>query len=651
MPKDLHFSQNASSPVHAPTFASSTRAQETRAAIVKALRTDDLTAIKKYAQNGEMYGDDLYDNNQNCLHIALESGSHSVAMAIIEWWRQDDSSDLLNARDGRGYTPIMYAAESEQDNPELIDAMTQAGADQGLSDALLLAAERGHIQSAQRLKNAGANPSEVLLQVLRGAAVPTTAIQVLLFLDVNLQDAFERAVNDGDSDTAKALLYLGADSTQMLISAIKNRDEKRFGVLVNAGANPTVAAGLLACDGDADSLKFLHDVAPSGWGESMNAARYSLVDHADAADAKVFCDSFFTHSWEFIQQTAKSGDIATQRALLSDPISSANREMESLLERFAYDKHLTGIVTLIAAGAPTQKLMTDWANHERKSKHSLIDCLAAAGADTSSLPASALDNYQAKVAAIANLSQAEKNEALLTAAQMRKPLTVKILLNHDADLIAAIQALKDDRDAMDTLRKSGLDVADTLTRLIQAGHLQAAYALRPSFEIAYRVLLSFIEQGDMDSAKACFSIRDTGLTALSNAARNNDKPLVKALLSLGDNGAEGVRYEIDNNCPEAAKILVDAEANVHKELYDFVRRGHPRLEPERYAARLAALRLLGADYTAALNHAANIGDVETARKLIDAGADSVAAETQAIHNQNTDAIKVIIAARKRPDTY
>lgn len=234
---------------------------------------------------------------------------------------------------------------------------------------------------------------------------------------------------------------------------------------------------------------------------------------------------------------------------------------------------------------------------------------------------------------------------------MRKPLTVKILLNHDADLIPAIQALQDDRNAMDTLKKSGLDVADTLTRLIQAGHLQAAYALRPNFEIAYRVLMSFIAQGDMDSAKACFTIRDIGLTALSNAARNNDKPLVKTFLSLGENETKGVRYEVANNFPEAAKTLVDAGEDLHKELYDFVRRARPTQQPERYAAGLTALRLLGADYTAAFNHAVNIGDVTTARKLIDAGADSVAAETQAIHNQNTDAIKVIVAARKRPDTY
>src|SRR5690606_603792 len=139
------------------------------------------------------------------------------------------------------------------------------------SEALLSAAERGHIQSAQRLENAGANPSEALLQALRGTAVPTTAIQVLLFLNVNLQDAFERAINDGDSDTAKAILYLGADSTDMLISAIRNRDEKRFGVLVNAGANPTAAMGLLACDGDTESLKFLRNAAPSYWTDAMEA--------------------------------------------------------------------------------------------------------------------------------------------------------------------------------------------------------------------------------------------------------------------------------------------------------------------------------------------------------------------------------------------
>src|SRR5690606_3751598 len=156
---------------------------------------------------------------QTCLHVPIRLGSIHIAINLVTLAAEWDI-DLINHQDHSGCTPIMAAAEADTDNPELIDALLDAGAQVGLADALKSAARKNHMQSAQRLMRTDANQPAMLAELAQDYKDPSTLMVAkrLIALGMNPTLALVYASHMHWRDAALTLVLLGAKGAEVLVA-------------------------------------------------------------------------------------------------------------------------------------------------------------------------------------------------------------------------------------------------------------------------------------------------------------------------------------------------------------------------------------------------------------------------------------------------
>lgn len=141
MLNELCFPQNRSSSNGIARFHASPNARDIRQVVLEALKKDDWSVFEASAFNDAETAIETmrFDNGKNCLHAAVKTGSQTVALNLIKL-AHERHLDLVNSKDQTGCTPLMYAADSTIDNLGLVDALINAGAREGLAQALKSAA-------------------------------------------------------------------------------------------------------------------------------------------------------------------------------------------------------------------------------------------------------------------------------------------------------------------------------------------------------------------------------------------------------------------------------------------------------------------------------------------------------------------------------
>ncbi|MGO8673177.1 MAG: ankyrin repeat domain-containing protein [Capsulimonadaceae bacterium] len=185
-----------------------------------------------------------------------------TALMLAAWWGEADVVKVLlaagadiEARDGHGSTPLMYAAGGDQTRSsvavaELLDAGVHVNAqDNRGGTALIIAARRGDASEVEMLLSAGADANlkggDDYWDVLLNAYLGSAQVPGGLFGTVTPLMA---AVNSGSVTTVNTLLSAGADvnaaqanGTTALMYAASNGNIAVIEALLAAGA--TVSPG------------------------------------------------------------------------------------------------------------------------------------------------------------------------------------------------------------------------------------------------------------------------------------------------------------------------------------------------------------------------------------------------------------------------
>lgn len=255
MVNELSSSQNLpSSPsVELDTTLESPQGPTIKEKVFHALQADDWSTFEALAlgENAEInIATERFDNGQNCFHVALKSGGHSIVSNLAklnhEWVR-----DLVNGTDQSRRTPLVYAADTQTDNPELIGALLNAGATEGFWDALSIATMKGHAETAKLLidNDVEDNAPYVLESIVRlhYGKPGMDAAKLLISLGVNVTDSLpEGALIILNKEVAERLLLLGAKGSDKLAEIAEYRDAGEVEGYIQVGADVPRTLTLLA---------------------------------------------------------------------------------------------------------------------------------------------------------------------------------------------------------------------------------------------------------------------------------------------------------------------------------------------------------------------------------------------------------------------
>lgn len=640
MPHDINVTRNPPCAIPAPELPASQAERNDRNRLTHALRADDWPMFEALMADDDTGWtvEDRHENGQNCLHIAITSGSYSIASNLAQFANEFDV-DLINVEDQFGYTPIMYAAESPIDNPELVDTLIKNGAHAGLPRAVKSAAERGHTEITRRLVASmpREEASKALAEVLQhdeNQSDPNAA-KLLISLGVDATVALEYAGTKYWLDAAKALVLLGAKGSDALVlmatqsPAARNATVARSvttsgrRALIQTGSDVATALTTLAKrpKNELNSLglsrliatdelvsKQTGDTKPS----SATAALLRLADSGDIAAMLVLAEQMDSGQLG-CDELAKSGNVDALRALASAGLVTLQRT----LERAAHTRNFAAAKTLINTGMSTSTLLHDmWSNSQRRKdpdRFEAIKLLIAAGADASALPNGLSAEIELRKEKISDLSPTEKNVALLSAAINGDTTEAAMLLEREADIADALKQLSgaDDLNGLRTLIKAGKAAPATLIDRVLAGDMDGARALTRALDVSTEALIHLIKNGESALARRFIPDLTNGREALVEAAQRNDGHLARTLIDLGADGPGALLSLLETKYREEAARLAAWGVNIHKTMALAV--SNDSVIDER------DLITMGADLSIALMHAIEADDSQAAEKLLRAG--------------------------------
>jgi len=611
----LNYSQELLFSTDADSFAGTPNARDVQAPLLQALREDNLSAFqelirKKHPEIG--FNTARCDNNQNYMHVAINSGSRCIARFLAQSACMLDI-DLINSKDDSGYTPIMYAAKSPTDDGELIDVLIQCGARIGLSEALHCAALRGHTETARRLLDAGADASKALAQVVVADEAHTpqaraNAAKLLISLGAHVSDALDYATKSSCEEAASILLLMGANGSRALASAAISRDTNALRLLLWAGADVMTALISLAKNPDekahGHAVRRLilenhsrHALDSSAKLHSQTAALSRLAKDADTTAVVRLRKAIASEHLDW-SELANSGNVATIKSLMP---SSLMTYPEQHLRQLSLDGHFVGVKTLIAAGVPANAAMNELILQHRNwsdpTSCGAIKLLIAAGAESLPLTDDIAAAFEKRKTEIAALSEGEKIITLLSAIKKDDIAEIVMLSSGVSDAKAALKCLHQAEGLNDLEKTLGISrlinagaiSSQTLIDLVRDGDLDVAKPLAQFEDIAGDALITLIAAGDHDASRTLLSALTDGRHALTQAAENGDEDMAAALIAIGADGPGALLSLLRAGFREAAGRLIALGVDIHATL-----RRAMREDPSSYQSAIKDLAELGA---------------------------------------------------------
>ncbi|CAM4171575.1 hypothetical protein BOTU111921_15205 [Bordetella tumbae] len=611
---------------------------DARRSLSQAFQTDDWTLFDALTTDNHtgLTVADLNEKGQNYLHIAIISGSYSIALNLTQFAYQWDV-DLINTKDQFGYTPIMYAAESQADHPQLVDMLIDLGAYVGLPEALKSAAKNGHTETAKRLiTGVGGDAPKVLAQVLHhdqdGSGMK--AAKFLISLGMNPTSALEYAGENHWFDAADALLVLGAKGSEALVLIVTRQPLTRGAITSSAMHKISTKVRTLVQAGS-DVAAALTDLAKKPKNQSNTLAVAMLIRAEEKARELGHCEGP-SCSTVALLRLAESGDIAAILVLseamdfqhqgydelvknsyvdaLKALISARRVNPNEMLRRAAHAGDVASTKALVNTGMPTSALPRDMIIQSQPWEHSAtlktIKLLVTAGASTSTVPDELLTEINRRKQEISDLSPSEKNTALLAAAKERNTTEVAMLLERGAEIAAALKHLSDadDLDGIRTLINAGMSAPTALIDLVRAGEMDVAQSLIRAKDVSAEALIQLIRNKELTLARAFIPALTNGREALVQAAQDTDDNLVSALVRLGAAGPEALLWLLQMKSREQAVRLISSGVDIHTALMLAIRSGS-------YAAQ-KDLITMGADLSLALTRAVECEDMATAQQIL-----------------------------------
>jgi ankyrin repeat protein len=599
--------------------------RDARQAVLNALGQGDLEA---FTLSSTCLAHDMmalrFERGQNCLHQAIKSGQHSIALYLAQC-SEPWMPALIDEPDDLGHTPLNIAIDAAQDLADLVDALLTAGARDNPSEALAHAACNGHTETNTRLIAAGANPSIALaLAVHQPKSVDhhAQAVRLLRALGADVDAALEVAVARGWPHAIRTLAWLGAHSTDALVVAARNHDRAALENLIMGGADVTSALMRLARDAMGTAAEFL--MAEQGrlcraFGYDRHAV-LRLANSGDIAAMRILTPHLSGGAF-YCRGLAESGNVDAIRVL-----SEAGLLSPADLVSTVREGDLKAARTLIQAGVSTAEILRELrhasAGRELTSDtYKKIRLLHAAGADTSTLPirrtATVSDDLNNRRAAFASLSADDKNLQLLWAAINGNVPDVALLLELGANPAVALKELNADWDVGTryTLIKAGMDGPRVLLDLVRAGDMETARALVLTHGVSTEAILQLIRNGERETARAFIPDLTDGSDELIDAALSDDRTLALELVALGANGPMALLRSLAAQRNEAAGRLIEWDIDLDVTLM-LAFRHREEIFGSFDPTIPITLRLLGAQLDNALRHAQARGEAEAARRLI-----------------------------------
>ncbi|GAB3085520.1 hypothetical protein GCM10027287_25340 [Bordetella muralis] len=595
--------------------------------MLQAIQTDDLeTFYALFNDDTADFGQEYYENHENALHIAVKSGSHAVAIALAEMSHEMDL-DLLDGRDDAGYTPIMYAAQSETDDVELINALLNSGARAGLDEALKFAAQRGHVGMVARLIDSDVDSVQVLAEIAQHDSSDggVSAAKLLISTGADATNALIYASEKGWRTAESALLMLGANGSAALVSvATQEAIRGTSSMFTFGGTNRLIAMG-------ADAATALIQLAQSPRSEVNSKAARVLIgadrdpgSYYEPTPAEGIALSRLIRSRDtaalqmwiplrpavLISELAKAGEVGTLKPF----IASHPDISEQILQRAIEGKNLLLAKTMVAAGTSTSTLIHSLPVHRDNLPALRLAILA--GAPRSGLPEEARADFAKREIRVSQYSPTQRQAALLSALWWNDVGDVAILLNTKVDVGDALRKLREDANyrGLRTLFASGLRTSDVMLESVRAGDMRTAKFMTESRETdaSTEVLRELIAYDQREPARALLGLlNDRGRQALTHAAASDDIPFAVALMELGADGPGALIELLSDQHRAAALRLIAAGVNIHTtltktaEMYTGTTRDNV----------VRDLVTAGADWLVALQQASELDDKEAIKSL------------------------------------
>ncbi|OZI59164.1 ankyrin repeat domain-containing protein [Bordetella genomosp. 4] len=663
--------------------------QNIRKALLEALEKDDWSVFEAAAFNdAETLIEKMrFDNGKNCLHVAVKTGSQSVALNLIKL-AHERRLDLINSKDLTGYTPLMYAADSATDNLELVDALFNAGAREGLAQALKSAAQRGHVAIATRLVGTDVDAPTVLAEIIADDAahlrrVKANAARLLIALGVSATDALAYAVEHCPEEAASFLFLLGANGADALASAANARDQSRLARLVSAGADVETALISLAKHPDRlvhyRDVSFLNRINYSErwrrWHETSRidtAALLRLLKSGDTATMLTLARAIAPEhrGWD---ELAKSGNVEALTALRT---ISGKDESETCLRFFVVNGHWNSLKTLLDAGVPASRTLESLLRDLRASRPGSLEyrnfreslkLLFVAGADGLPFPEELRDEINERKKEISSFSPSEVNAAFLSAITNKYTADAALLLDKGADLIAALQYLSQPEEIDDASLSSEIHLLRYRERvgrlgipnLIDTGRVTSEALISREMRIARdmeagrrslgirnlidagavtaQTLIDRVKAGDMQVSRAIAKHRNIATDALVELIVQGDQETARVLVPTLTDGQLALTQAVRCNDLNLARALIEIGADGPGALLSLLREKHREV-----AGRLIAL---GVDVHTALMRAVREGhdsDKTAIGDLIMIGAQFSIALLRAVALGETETVKKIL---------
>ncbi|MVW79539.1 ankyrin repeat domain-containing protein [Bordetella sp. 02P26C-1] len=555
------------------------------AALAKAVTRNNLAEFQAISsKHPQACANAVFDNGQNILHLATASQSYAVARDFLqrcpEW-----TSDLVNARDDHGHTPLTYVCAGPQDNADLVVQLLRAGTREDLIAPLLAAARNGHENIAVQLIEAGADLN-LALPKLCDANIPaeeswrgTCILQS--FEPDSIHDVLSAVAHTGDSHVAAALQIHGASGSRVLLNMASHGtlEGNALTTLLKSGLDlPQAIIGLVQRGDLSKASQVLGLAKRFVTNDTVAGAVIQLAEKGDMKTLSRMAPLFNTEIrsnrslWE---ELITRCDASTLKGIMSLGLTVPNGTLKTLVDL----EHVGAMKKLLDAGVPPS-MMIKAAGSNLSGDEKRVLALKAAGVDVGGgNNVSSTRDQQRQRQVFGKLSSEDQLQAIADIVAQGKTGLVAWLLTAAKDpqsLLKQAARRADGEKICSSLLRSGLvDAESLLVDLVKSDQMNDAKKLLRAmrnarlsdFEnVCTPVLFNLIQNGDLGTAKKFMPSLTSGESALAQAASINDMGMVTSLVEAGADVSLAVGTLIQKKQVEAAGRILEQEAKVDFDL-------------------------------------------------------------------------------------
>ncbi|MVW70657.1 hypothetical protein [Bordetella sp. 15P40C-2] len=625
------------------------------AILLQALTDDDLTVFELVSYEAlERFAHRNFPDNQNFLHVAIESGRHAVALYVLGRLPEDLINDLLAFPDREGHTPLRRAADMQ--NQEMVQALLQlmpeaAEAKEALAAALVHAVANGHLDKAQWLTGLGANCLEafVLVAADRTLSAETRAnvVNYLRSRGVDATGALNYAVAQREERIpARRLSLLGAAGSATLATVAEREDKHMTFALVWGDVEIIPALVTLAKKGNAQAVDLIVQQMnldrQYGFNKIATAALMRVAKLCDARAAGILARvAGSAHVQDAYKQLATRGHVAAIQTL----VQAGWPPLPDILREFAGAGNLVAARALVSGGMDASGVLQALCGEGDDDSLRVVDLLLIAGAKPLEKDSDSFEIVMERRRGLIKLGQEilrrPQNEKLtwLLVALAEGEVAQVATMHHEIDFDRILAHLRNTRDkeSVDRLIGAGVITPQRYIRLLNSNRMgDAVFLARVSHQCAAQAVIQLAKEGDApawehmrkylgnlyDVHGAGWSARNelgvAARQALLEVARENERGLVRRILDeLPIVGPDAMRDLLtqEHEDAEAAATLHEAGVDINLALMrTYWAIG--RLMDTTWAQETGDdLIMMGADLRSALNQAIAVGDTRAQRYL------------------------------------